>query len=110
MDTVHAVYTVHMRCSHVGVFFQMLKIYVGRSEESFRWDYFFFFSPLVFFVMFIDSIKLFHIILVSVLSNLKAHRCQRDLYNNVFHLKNPPKVWFAISEDDFSCWSAVISE
>lgn len=40
----------------------MLKIYVGRSEESFRWDYFFF---LVFFVMFIDSIKLFHIILVS---------------------------------------------
>lgn len=43
MDTVH---TVHMRCSHVGVFFQMLKIYVGRSEESFRWDYFLF--PCVF--------------------------------------------------------------
>lgn len=66
MDTVHAIYTVYMRCSHVGVFFQMLKIYVGRSEESFRWDYIFFFFPLVFFVMFIDSIKLFHIILVSV--------------------------------------------
>lgn len=28
--------------------------------------YIFFFFPLVFFVMFIDSIKLFHIILVSV--------------------------------------------
>lgn len=55
MDTVHAVYTVHMRCSHIGVFLQMLKI-CGKKWRIVQVGFFFFF--FLFPCVFCDVYKL----------------------------------------------------